>query len=139
MKQAPLSAWLPQLPRLVGLDLNRECAVCSVTAPLASHLCKTFLSVALDLLDKMLTFNPHKRIEVEQALAHPYLEQYDDPSDEVRVRQGLPAWAEGERARIRQLPQEQWRPPPCGNRAAAENQRPGLPCPGRPRSRRAAR
>ena len=33
----------------------------------------------------MLTFNPHKRIEVEQALAHPYLEQYYDPSDEVRA------------------------------------------------------
>lgn len=41
-------------------------------------------SIALDLLDKMLTFNPHKRIEVEEALAHPYLEQYYDPSDEVR-------------------------------------------------------
>ena len=39
--------------------------------------------VALDLLDKMLTFNPHKRISVEQALAHPYLEQYYDPEDEV--------------------------------------------------------
>lgn len=37
---------------------------------------------ALDLLDKMLTFNPHKRITVEEALAHPYLEQYYDPSDE---------------------------------------------------------
>ncbi len=39
---------------------------------------------ALDLLDKMLTFNPNKRISVEMALAHPYLEQYYDPSDEVR-------------------------------------------------------
>ena len=39
--------------------------------------------VALDLLDKMLTFNPHKRITVEQALAHSYLEQYYDPDDEV--------------------------------------------------------
>lgn len=38
---------------------------------------------ALDLLDKMLTFNPHKRITVEDALAHPYLEQYYDPADEV--------------------------------------------------------
>lgn len=38
---------------------------------------------ALDLLDKMLTFNPHKRIGVEDALAHPYLEQYYDPADEV--------------------------------------------------------
>ena len=30
----------------------------------------------------MLTFNPNKRITVEQALAHPYLEQYYDPGDE---------------------------------------------------------
>ena len=43
-----------------------------------------WLSAALDLLDKMLTFNPNKRITVEQALAHPYLEQYYDPTDEVR-------------------------------------------------------
>lgn len=37
----------------------------------------------LDLLDKMLTFNPNKRITVEDALAHPYVEQYYDPADEV--------------------------------------------------------
>nr|ANG60946.1 extracellular signal regulated kinase [Mizuhopecten yessoensis] len=37
---------------------------------------------ALDLLERMLTFNPHKRITVEQALEHPYLEQYYDPADE---------------------------------------------------------
>lgn len=30
----------------------------------------------------MLTFNPHRRICVEDALAHPYLEQYYDPTDE---------------------------------------------------------
>ncbi|XP_040578855.1 mitogen-activated protein kinase 1 [Lepeophtheirus salmonis] len=39
-------------------------------------------SKALDLLEKMLTFNPHRRIKVEEALAHPYLEQYYDPADE---------------------------------------------------------
>lgn len=38
---------------------------------------------ALDLLHRMLTFNPHRRITVEEALAHPYLEQYYDPNDEV--------------------------------------------------------
>ncbi|RVE69322.1 hypothetical protein OJAV_G00076790 [Oryzias javanicus] len=37
---------------------------------------------ALDLLGRMLTFNPVKRISVEDALAHPYLEQYYDPNDE---------------------------------------------------------
>ena len=37
---------------------------------------------ALDLLEKMLTFNPHSRITVEDALAHPYLDQYYDPQDE---------------------------------------------------------
>ncbi|GMR41786.1 hypothetical protein PMAYCL1PPCAC_11981 [Pristionchus mayeri] len=37
---------------------------------------------ALDLLDKMLTFNPNRRITIEEALAHPYLEQYYDPNDE---------------------------------------------------------
>lgn len=40
------------------------------------------MQTALDLLDKMLTFNPHRRITVEECLAHPYLEQYYEPEDE---------------------------------------------------------
>jgi len=36
----------------------------------------------LDMLDKLLAFNPASRLTVEQALAHPYLEAYYDPSDE---------------------------------------------------------
>lgn len=44
-----------------------------------------FNFAALDLLDRMLTFNPMKRITVEEALAHPYLEQYYDPTDEVHA------------------------------------------------------
>ena len=48
-----------------------------------------YLIVALDLLDKMLSFNPHKRIDVEKALAHPYLGQYYDPADEVCYRMYL--------------------------------------------------
>lgn len=38
--------------------------------------------LALDLLGKMLTFNPNIRITVEEALCHPYLKQYYDPDDE---------------------------------------------------------
>ncbi|KAG6379994.1 kinase-like domain-containing protein [Boletus reticuloceps] len=37
---------------------------------------------AVDFLTKTLTFDPKKRITVEEALAHPYLEAYHDPDDE---------------------------------------------------------
>lgn len=37
---------------------------------------------ALDLLEKMLTFDPADRITVDQALEHPYLRIWHDPSDE---------------------------------------------------------
>src|SRR5690349_19523713 len=39
-------------------------------------------AITLDLLDKMLTFNPEHRISVENALAHPYFGHYYDPEDE---------------------------------------------------------
>jgi mitogen-activated protein kinase 7 len=37
---------------------------------------------ALDLLDKLLAFDPSSRISVEQALEHPYLQIWHDASDE---------------------------------------------------------
>lgn len=58
-------------------------------------------SLALDLLDRMLTFNPNKRITVEEALAHPYLEQYYDPTDEV----GQPPAAGGQAGEGIAIPQ----------------------------------
>ncbi|KAJ1660658.1 mitogen activated protein kinase [Dispira simplex] len=37
---------------------------------------------ALDLLERLLAFDPAKRITVEEALQHPYLEAYHEPDDE---------------------------------------------------------
>lgn len=37
---------------------------------------------AMDLLAKLLAFDPDKRLTCEQALAHPYFAQYADPDDE---------------------------------------------------------
>lgn len=36
----------------------------------------------VDLLERMLTFNPNKRISAAEALTHPYLSTYHDPDDE---------------------------------------------------------
>jgi mitogen-activated protein kinase 1/3 len=37
---------------------------------------------AVDLLERLLTFSPKRRIDVDGALAHPYLEAYHDSQDE---------------------------------------------------------
>lgn len=42
--------------------------------------------MAIDLLNKLLEFDPSKRIDVEEALAHPYLSAYHDEDDEVIKR-----------------------------------------------------
>lgn len=53
------------------------------------HFSHVLSSPGLDILGKMLTFNPNERIAVEEALAHPYLEQYYDPADEVNISVNL--------------------------------------------------
>lgn len=39
-------------------------------------------SKSIDLMEKMLQFDPRKRITVEEALRHPYLAQLHDPASE---------------------------------------------------------
>lgn len=39
-------------------------------------------SLGVDLLEKMLCFNPKNRITVEKLLEHPYLQEYHNPEDE---------------------------------------------------------
>lgn len=40
------------------------------------------LSLALDFLEKILTFSPMDRLTAEEALAHPYMSDYSFPLDE---------------------------------------------------------
>jgi p38 MAP kinase len=40
------------------------------------------MCAAIDLLERMLDLDPDTRITAEQALAHEYLRQYSDPTDE---------------------------------------------------------
>lgn len=41
--------------------------------------------VAVDLLEKLLVFDPDRRLSAEEALAHPYCATYYYPDDEVSV------------------------------------------------------
>jgi p38 MAP kinase len=38
--------------------------------------------LAIDLLERMLVFNPRARIDAKQSLEHQYLQPYHDPTDE---------------------------------------------------------
>ena len=45
------------------------------------------LVLAIDLLERMLVFDPKKRITATEALAHEYLAPYHDPSDEPMAKE----------------------------------------------------
>jgi mitogen-activated protein kinase 15 len=76
--------------------------IASLDSPLAANLLagvhaqkkKSFTALfakagndGLDLLRRMLCFNPDKRISVEEALHHPYLRTFASPAEEVICRQ----------------------------------------------------
>lgn len=71
---------------------RRACLLCgaatmleSMRAPPTPRLEATFPSAspeALDLLQRLLHFNPDKRISPEEALRHPYCAQFHNPHDE---------------------------------------------------------
>lgn len=75
-------------------------------------LCQLLLiKVAIDLLEKMLVFDPRLRVRAGDALAHEYLAPYHDPSDEPVADEKFD-WSFNDA----DLPVDQWKvhsPPYC--------------------------
>jgi len=63
--------YLKQLPKKPPISMTEKFPRLNDAKPLA-----------LDLLQKMLVFNPVKRITVDQALKHPYFKELHDPDEE---------------------------------------------------------
>jgi hypothetical protein len=63
--------------------------------PIPAH---QFVSIALDLLEKLLRFDPAERISVAEALKHPYLAPYHDETDEPDCSSVFDKWEEVEGA-----------------------------------------
>ena len=41
--------------------------------------------MAMDLLKRLLQFNPIKRITADEALRHPYVRRFHNPADEISI------------------------------------------------------
>jgi len=54
-------------------------------------------TIALDLLAKMLTFDPAERVTVLEALEHPWLSSYHDPDDEPLCPEKFDKWKDIEK------------------------------------------
>lgn len=76
--KTPLQKLMPRAPPQGKHNMTH--ATRDTTHVTRAHV---FWCLALDLLEKMLAFNPAKRITVEDALCHPYLAYFHDPDDEV--------------------------------------------------------
>jgi mitogen-activated protein kinase 7 len=71
--------YVRNLPFMPKIPFNR---VFPAANPQGIKLHVTTLIVALDLLERLLAFDPAQRITVEEALEHPYLAIWHDPTDE---------------------------------------------------------
>lgn len=69
---------------------------------------KNWDPLSIDLLKKMLCFDPKKRVNAAEALQHPYLEPYHDPTDEP-IAECTFNWSEFDDNKVSELPVEDWK------------------------------
>jgi mitogen-activated protein kinase 15 len=61
---------------------------------------------AIDLLVKMLQFNPFKRISIADALKHPYLSQFSNPKEEIVSKKAIhPPVSDNKKLNLKQYKQ----------------------------------
>lgn len=53
------------------------------TKPIKEWFNSSVPTEAVDLIAKLLEFNPHKRLTAEEALKHPYLAQFHNKKEEI--------------------------------------------------------
>ena len=63
-------------------SLSLEMQTLKVCLSFYQLILQILIFIAVDLLEKMLDFDPEKRITTTEALAHPYVSTYSDPEDE---------------------------------------------------------
>jgi len=70
--------------QLIGTEQSRKYILSLPHKPRVSfeQVLPQAMPEAIDLLRKMLVFDPNRRITVEEALEHPYLSELHDPNDE---------------------------------------------------------
>lgn len=73
-----------------------------------SAICPKAKPAAVDLLKQTLTFSPSKRITVEEALMHSYVEAYHDPHDEPNAEPLKPGFFDFE-FHQEKLSRDQWK------------------------------
>lgn len=67
----------------IGLSMIKNSS--SQRIPLHTILGPNVPSDAMDLINKLLVFNPEKRLTAEEALEHQYVSRFHDPSEEIEM------------------------------------------------------
>lgn len=80
IKSARARSFIKSLKHQVRLDFADLCN--NHPSRLQRHGRRKISPQGIDLLERMLAFNPDKRISVDEALSHPFVSRYHDPNDE---------------------------------------------------------
>ncbi|KAI5962531.1 tmk1 [Candida pseudojiufengensis] len=74
--------FLKSLPKKFKVNFSEFCLNHPIRKIKHRNISNEINPLCIDLLEKMMLFNPEKRISVDDALKHPYLSNYHDPLDE---------------------------------------------------------